>query len=186
MRKSPTSTKREGTRAKIFTPRQTDTILAALRAYQDPGRCDVLVAASEIASEHGDPLSNSEIDALCEKINLGPEPQPEINPLFQSDEKLAILDNALSAAEEILRPLLAKSSASDVTAAFKQHVASHLGVEMLNLEEHGHVNDDPNDEPEQSTVYRALVELAQLVQEGNTEFDGLERRANEVLARIEK
>ncbi len=108
----------------------------------------------------------------------------DINPLFQSDEELAILDNALSAAEEILRPLLAKSSASEVTAAFKQHVAGHLGVEMSNLEEHGHVNDDPNDEPSQPTVYRALVELAQLVQAGNTEFDGLERSANEVLARV--
>jgi len=174
MRKSPTSTKREGTTAKIFTPRQTDTIIAALRAYQEPGRSDV------------DPLSNSEIDALCEKINLGPKTQTEINPLFQSDEELAILDNALSAAEEILRSLLAKSSASEVTAAFKQHVAGHLGIEMSNLEEHGHVNDDPNDEPSQPTVYHALVELAQLVQAGNTEFDGLERRAKEVLARIGK
>jgi len=104
----------------------------------------------------------------------------------QSDRELAILDDALSAAEEILRPLLAKSSASEVTAAFEQHVATHLGVEMSNLEKHGHVNDDPNDEPSQPTVYRALVELAQLVQAGNTEFDGLERRAKEVLARIEK
>jgi hypothetical protein len=82
--------------------------------------------------------------------------------------------------------LLAKSSASEVTAAFKQHIAGHLGIEMSSLEEHGHVNDDPNDEPEQPTVYRALVELAQLVQAGNTELDSLERQANEVLARIEK
>ncbi len=132
------------------------------------------------------PLSIEEIDALCEQINLGPEPQTPINPLFQSDKELAILDNALSAAEEILRPLLVKSSASEVTAAFKQHVTGHLGVEMSNLEEHGHVNDDPNDEPEQPTVYRALVELAQLVQEGNTEFEGLERRANTVLERVGK
>ncbi len=73
-----------------------------------------------------------------------------------------------------------------MTAAFKQHVASHLGIEMSSLEEHGHVNDDPNDEPSQPTVYRALVELAQLVQEGNTEFEGLERRANTVLERVGK
>lgn len=172
--------------APSFSPRQVDTILAALRAYQDPGRSDVLIAADEIASEHGEPLSSSEIDVLCEQINLGPRSQTQVNPLFQSDEELAILDNALSAAEEILRPLLAKSSASEVTAAFKQHVAGHLGIEMYNLEEHGHMNDDPNDEPSQPTVYRALVELAQLVQAGNTEFAGLERRANEVLARIGK
>jgi len=114
--------------APSFSARQTDTILAALRAYQDPGRSDVLVAADEIASEHGEPLSSSEIDVLCEQINLGPKSQTQVNPLFQSDEELAILDNALSAAEEILRPLLAKSSASEVTAAFKQHVAGHLGV----------------------------------------------------------
>jgi len=106
--------------------------------------------------------------------------------ISQSDKELAILDNALSASEEILRPFLAKSSASEVTAAFKQHVAGHLGVEMSNLEEHGHVNDDPNDEPSQPTVYRALIELAQLVHAGNTEFEGLERRANTVLERVGK
>jgi len=178
--------KKLATIAPSFSSRQTDTIIAALRVYQDPGRADVLVAADEIASEHGEPLSSSEIDVLCEQINLGPKSRTQINPLFQSDEELAILDNALSATEEILRPLLAKSSASEVTAAFKKHVAGHLGIEMYNLEEHGHVNDDPNDEPSQPTIYRALVELAQLVQAGNTEFDGLERRANEVLARIGK
>lgn len=46
-----------------------DTILAALRAWQ-------LVRAdhddiNDIASEHGEPLSTAEIDALCEALNCG-------------------------------------------------------------------------------------------------------------------
>ncbi len=46
-----TARKKLATIAPSFSPRQADTILAALRAYQDPGRCDVLVNASEIARE---------------------------------------------------------------------------------------------------------------------------------------
>ena len=112
-KKGPKPTgKKLATIAPSFSPRQTDTIIAALRAYQEPGRCDVLAAVSEIASEHGDPLSNSEIDALVLQINF---------------------------------PL------------------------SCNL-----------------TVFEELVGLAELVAAGNTEIDHLERKANEVLARVGK
>src|SRR5258708_7942991 len=68
-----TARKKLATIAPSFSPRQTDTILAALRVYQDVGRADILIDADEIASEHGEPLSSSEIDVLCEQINLGPK-----------------------------------------------------------------------------------------------------------------
>src|SRR5260370_1254162 len=127
-----TARKKLATIAPSFSPRQTDTILAALRAYQEPGRSDVLVAADEIASEHGDPLSNSEIDALCEQINLGPKPQAEEASAIinREDWETAILDEALNSAEIILKPLLASNRPSKIADAFETHVKTHLDTEL--------------------------------------------------------
>ena len=49
------------------TDREFDTILAALRYWRR--RDDDRMPESEIAAEHGKPLSDVEIDALCERIN---------------------------------------------------------------------------------------------------------------------
>ena len=51
--------------------RDLDTILAALRLWQHDSShiADGDGALADIASEHGDPLTNDEIDALCERIN---------------------------------------------------------------------------------------------------------------------
>jgi hypothetical protein len=50
-----------------LTPRQTDTILAALRYWQ---RCPAY-PEMELAEEHGEPLTDAEIDSLCESMNFG-------------------------------------------------------------------------------------------------------------------
>lgn len=49
-----------------LTPRQLDTILAALRHWQanHPKNPEY-----QIAIEHGDPLDDYEIDELCESLN---------------------------------------------------------------------------------------------------------------------
>lgn len=56
----------------MFTGRELDTLLAALRQRQDS-----LLAGEDplhfIASEHGKPLTVQEIDYLCEYINCGGE-----------------------------------------------------------------------------------------------------------------
>ncbi len=174
-----TAVKKLATIAPSFSPRQTDTIIAALRAYQEPGRCDVLAAASEIASEHGDPLSNFEIDALVLQINCCP------TPLNQEDKELAILDEALNSAESILTPLLKKYDSETLTLMFKQHVKTHLGTELSNITDHGNRSDFEEEEYGCTlTLFEQLVGLASLVSAGNTEIDHLEARANEVLDKL--
>jgi hypothetical protein len=64
------------------TRREFDSILAALRLSQHDSAWiadgDGMIRA--IASEYGDPLTNEEIDALCEKLNLDGAPnQPELS-----------------------------------------------------------------------------------------------------------
>jgi hypothetical protein len=54
------------------TPREFATILAALRYWQVSGRTAATYAPEyDIASDSGtlEPLSNDEIDALCERLN---------------------------------------------------------------------------------------------------------------------
>jgi hypothetical protein len=67
-------------RTTAITPRERDTILAALRLWQHAQDgsvslynkdCDTLQELEdEIAcGDHGNPLTNDEIDALCERVN---------------------------------------------------------------------------------------------------------------------
>jgi DNA polymerase III delta subunit len=49
--------------------REFDTILAALRLYQEHEPGEIRTEVQEMASEHGKALTNEEIDALCERIN---------------------------------------------------------------------------------------------------------------------
>ena len=55
-----------------LTPREFDTILAALRLFQRPqawlanyGDVDI----TDIATEHGDIMTSEEVDELCERHN---------------------------------------------------------------------------------------------------------------------
>jgi hypothetical protein len=113
------------------------------------------------------------------------EETDSLNPLNRNDQETAILDEALNTAEEVLKPLLKMYSADYVSELFKAHVRCHVSEELLNIEIHGHRNDSEEDVPP-VTTYQELLSLALLVQAANTEFDGLERRANEVLARVGK
>lgn len=182
-----TAQKKLATIAPSFSPRQADTILAALRAYQDPGRCDVLVTADEIASEHGDPLSNEEIDALCEQINCGDfDSKSEANAIInREDWETAILDEALNSAEIILKPLLASNRPRRIADAFETHVRIHLAIELKNMIEHGHRNDDPKDGCT-LTLFEELAGFVNLVSAGNSEYDDLERNAKQIIDKMKK
>jgi hypothetical protein len=63
-----------------FTPREWDTVLAALRLWQHDSAhiADGDGALADMAQEHGDPLTNEEVDDLCERINCPPEPHTPI------------------------------------------------------------------------------------------------------------
>lgn len=59
-----------------LTPRERDTLLAALRWWQkrpvdptDPKAFPAIEIESVIACEHGKALTNQEIDALCDRLN---------------------------------------------------------------------------------------------------------------------
>jgi len=54
---------------------ELDTVVAALRLWQHESShiADGDGALADMASEHGDALTNKEIDALCERINFSPE-----------------------------------------------------------------------------------------------------------------
>jgi hypothetical protein len=54
-----------------LSDRELDTVLAALRNWQDENTESLPVVLIENASEHGEPLTNDEIDELCERINCG-------------------------------------------------------------------------------------------------------------------
>lgn len=60
------------------TRREFDTILAALRLSQHDSAwiADGDGMIRNIAEEHGDALTNAEINALCEKLNLDGAPNP--------------------------------------------------------------------------------------------------------------
>ena len=51
--------------------RELDTILAALRVYQTMLNMQSAVVddVHNIASEHGEPMTEAEIDTLCENLN---------------------------------------------------------------------------------------------------------------------
>jgi hypothetical protein len=61
-----------------FTPREWDTVLAALRLWQQDNDAvethEIHGELLELAREHGKPLDNVEIDTLIERINCSPEP----------------------------------------------------------------------------------------------------------------
>jgi hypothetical protein len=73
-----------------FTNREWDTVLAALRHWQqDRSRIENIgmdstcsdsmeYAQWEIATDHGNPLTNEEVDGLCERINCPPEPHTPV------------------------------------------------------------------------------------------------------------
>jgi hypothetical protein len=80
----------------------------------------------------------------------------EVLFLSLNDDQLEVLDKALTAAEEVLREfpvgkrgLKAKNLPEFVSDVFEEHVRIHLATELSNIAEHGHRNDDPDDEPEE-------------------------------------
>ena len=104
--------------------------------------------------------------------------------------QLAILDRALNVAEDILlkfpigrNELAVKSLPNFVSSAFAEHVRIHLAIELRNISNHGHRNDDPEDQPKPST-YTQLVQLTELIAAGNTEFKTLEQSAKRILEEI--
>lgn len=63
-----------------LTKRELDTILAALRFWQedaiqedssDPHGFAIPADFADIALEHGNALSSKEVDALCQDLNMG-------------------------------------------------------------------------------------------------------------------
>ena len=109
----------------------------------------------------------------------------KLAPLDLTDDQLEVLDQALNSAEDILSQFpLGKNCYSRLVAdAFAQHVRIHLATELANIAAHGHRNDDAEDEPKPS-IYTQLVQLAELVAAGNTEFEVLERSAKRILKEI--
>jgi hypothetical protein len=63
------------------------------------------------------------------------------------DDVYEIFDNALDAAEHVLRPLVSDYESDDVVAEFKDHCRTHLQDEMHNIAMHGHRNEDAADVP---------------------------------------
>jgi hypothetical protein len=76
--------------------------------------------------------------------------------LREDDATLAILDKALDAAEGVLKELIPKHRCAEIEKAFLKHVDEYLWTELLNIEKHGHRNDDPADRPPETKLY-ALV-----------------------------
>lgn len=70
-----------------------------------------------------------------------------VTELRSGDETLALLDNALTAAEEYLKELLPRASAHAIVKAFQAHVQTHAWEELENIRDHGHRNDSPDDPP---------------------------------------
>jgi hypothetical protein len=56
---------------------EIDTVLAALRLWQIDSAhiADGTGALADMSEEHGDALSKTQIDDLCERINFAPEAQ---------------------------------------------------------------------------------------------------------------
>jgi len=105
---------------------------------------------------------------------------PELN-----DDQLEVLDETLSSVEDMLSrfPVGRNCYSRFVADAFLQHVRVHLAVELQNIAAHDHRNDDAHDEPPPS-IYARLVQLAEQVAAGNTEFEGLEHSAKTILEEI--
>ena len=63
------------------TAQERDTILAALRLWQCDSAhiADVDGSLADIAAEHGDALTDKDVDGLCERINAG---DPKSSPVF--------------------------------------------------------------------------------------------------------
>lgn len=98
------------------------------------------------------------------------------------DDQLKVLDETLSSVEDMLSrfPVGRNWYSRFIADAFIQHACVHLAVELQNIAAHGHRNDDAEDEPKPS-IYTQLVQLAELVAAGNTEFEVLEQSAKRIL-----
>ena len=109
-----------------------------------------------------------------------------LTPPELTDEQLEVLDETLSSVEDMLSkfPVGRNWYSRFVADAFVQHVRTHLAVELQNIAAHGHRNDDPDDKAPKS-IYAQLVELAEMVSAGNTEYEGLEQTANAILKEIQ-
>ena len=101
------------------------------------------------------------------------------------DIQLEVLDQTLSSVEDMLKrfPIGRNCYSRYVADAFLEHARIHLAVELQNIAAHGHRNDDALEEPKPS-IYARLVELAELVAAGNTEFDRLEEIAKNLLEEV--
>jgi|SRR3984893_10094431 len=64
-----------------------------------------------------------------------------------TDEHIAILDDALTAAESELRKIR-NLPPRQVAVLFSDHVLTHLSEELSNIVAHGHRNDDADDVPQ--------------------------------------
>jgi hypothetical protein len=95
------------------------------------------------------------------KINAVTKPRKPVNkkkaprPAFETlheDVVTDTMDAALTSAEEHLRKLLPTFQPYAVAVAFEGHVGRHLNVELSNIADHGHANDDPADVPPASKL----------------------------------
>lgn len=96
-----------------FTHQEWDTVLAALRLWQQDrqriesfGMDSNAVGTMEyaqwhIATEHGDALTNTDVDQLCERINCSPDSpsntRQETWALFSDDDGVALFDTEAQA-----------------------------------------------------------------------------------------
>ena len=105
-----------------------------------------------------------------------------------NDTQLELLDRALNAVEDILLKfpigksgLAVKSLPVFVASAFAEHVRLHLVTELKNISDHGHRNDDPDDEP-QPSIYARLTDLAKRVANSSySDWEQLQREANKIV-----
>ena len=90
-----------------FNDRETATILAALRYWQErtlPANPERAEAIEEIATDGRtlDPLDEEEIDTLCEAINLSPIEPGAVDDAPPSRANHACADQGLQVSAEIL------------------------------------------------------------------------------------
>jgi hypothetical protein len=150
------------TKAKSTAPKKDSEVIESLRALIDTSNLvvarwesgDLAGAVNELQNVAGEAR-----ESLHRFVKGKDKNKPDISssPLRQKDSELAVFDAALTASEELLRPLLASYRPRSVAEAFKQHAQIHLVDELSNIVRHGHRNDDPNDPPKEKEKERYVL-----------------------------
>ena len=80
----------------MFTNRELATVLASLRLFQVTGSQDIDSLGVDLREHFADhhPLTDPEIDALCERLNSAPDPAVP-DRLAQAADRIATADCAI-------------------------------------------------------------------------------------------